>query len=123
MLHATAREERGQLGAAVPGARPWGRGRGGRRRGRLGLQRLRPARELQQELRGIELLGASPVEVPSQERELVTELLDELVLLAQLGEQLHAVLLQVGGIGGQPAGGRTHPPYRCAARRERCRAR
>ena len=109
VLDPPARQQRGQRRAPMP-ARPWGRGGGGRgrRRLRLGLLRLHPAGELEQQLRGIELLGAPAVDVAAEQGELMAELVDELLLLAQLGEQLPAVLPQVRGIVGQRRGRQRH---------------
>lgn len=59
-------------------------------------------------LRGIELLGAAAVEIAAEERELVTELVDELRLLPERGEQLRAILPQILGVGGQRNGRRRH---------------
>ena len=85
-----------------------GRRRRGGAGGRLLLQRLRPAGEFQEQLRGIELLGAPPVEIAAEQRELMAELVQELLLLAQFGEQLQAVVPEVLGIGGQRRERRWH---------------
>ena len=95
----------------MPGAP--GRGRRRRRRGRrgLGLLRLHPARELEQQLRAIELLGATSAVLSAQERELVTERGDEVLLHSQFGAQLCTVMLEIRRIGGQFG----HRCYRCIA--------
>ena len=102
VLHPPAGQQRGQRRAAVA-AWPWGR-RCRRRRLRLSLLRLHPAGELKQQLRGIELLGASAVEVAAEQGKLVRELVDELLLLAQLREQLPQYCCRSSGSSGNVAG-------------------
>ena len=85
---------------------PGGRGAGGAAGAgdRLGLLRLHPAGELEQQLRGIEVLGAAAVEVAAEQGELMRELVDELLFVAELGEQLRAVLPEILGIVGSASG-------------------
>ena len=69
---------------------------------------MHPAGELEQQLSGIEVLGAAAVQIAAEQRQLVRELVDELLLVAELGEQLLAVLPEVLGIGGHRVRHRGH---------------
>jgi hypothetical protein len=100
MLDAPPGQKRRQGLPPVAGARATGRGRRVHRirgRGRR-VHRVHPARELEHQLSRVELLGAPPIEVAPEERQLMGELVDQLLLDGQLGEQLRAELLQIGRI-------------------------
>ena len=122
MLHAAARQQRGQRRAPMARARRGGsrrrRGRDCRGRGDR-LLRLDPAGELEQQLRGIEMLGATAVEIAAEQRELMRELVDELLFVAELAEQLRAILPEIVGVCRKRVGRRRHHGYRCAARGDR----
>jgi hypothetical protein len=54
-------------------------------------------------LRGVkrQALRAPPIEIAPEERELVRELLDQLGLVPELGQELHAVLPKIIGMAGK----------------------
>ncbi len=108
VLDTLPRQQGWQRRPAVPSPRARRlRGRGRRRRGR-GVQRLRPAREFQQQLGGVELLGAAPIQITAEEFELVAELRDDVLLVVHLGEELEAVLAEIVRVVRQRLDGARH---------------